>query len=521
MRKRITAVAIALALSSVLLAGCTETPTVPPVATKPSLVAPRFIVSGASAAEVTLSPIDGGRYFPGFSDQVGFVSLGQGQAGWFSFDITQLAGRQVCDLTFSFTQWDTTNPRYFPLTINMYDVSTSHARLIVDRVPIDAEGEAIASDLHTGNVYASFQVSGAGEGTGYEIALNDFGIGDLQAAVGRGEQFFSIGLANVSFDDLGYFTPANASLRASVDCTTEAPSATFVAAPDLDARVLTSTVIEGTSIKLALTSPTPIGGTFQYAFDCGSGYGPFTTRSRTACPTVDNEQRAVRGKIRDTDGGVSEYTKVVSVVNHNPHVVLATAQGATSPLGSPRAVSGTFTDPGVQDAPWSYAITWGDGTSTSGTTSNQPGPIPASHPYTRLGKFSIKMTVTDKDGGTGKSNSVVVQVVPATGGNLIDGVWAGDMVTPPPFNAPRSIRLMLQETNGNVSGSCEIAFPGDPPYYTCTVSGTHTHPAITLTLSSPGFAPISLTGSFTDGSTIAATLNGSGFVDTPVTLKRQ
>jgi hypothetical protein len=103
----------------------------------------------------------------------------------------------------------------------------------------------------------------------------------------------------------------------------------------------------------------------------------------------------------------------------------------------------------------------------------------------------------------------------------LTGVWSGDMVTPPPANAPRSIRLTLQETNTNVTGSGEIADVNGVPYYTCTVSGTHVDAAIEVTLDSPGFAPVSLTGNFTNASTITATLNGGGFVNTPVTLKRK
>jgi hypothetical protein len=189
------------------------------------------------------------------------------------------------------------------------------------------------------------------------------------------------------------------------------PAATFLAAPDLDAAVLTSTVIEGTAIKLALVNPSPAGGTFTYAFDCGSGFGPFGSTNRAACPTVDNGVRTVRGQIHDANGTVTGYSTVVTIVNQKPHVVLTTAQGSTSTLGSPRTVSGTFTDPGLLDAPWTWVIQWGDGSSSNGSSSTQGGAIPASHAYTRAGTFKISMTVTDKDGGTGKSNSVSVQVL--------------------------------------------------------------------------------------------------------------
>ena len=219
------------------------------------------------------------------------------------------------------------------------------------------------------------------------------------------------------------FTPAASTL----------PSATFVAAPDLDAAVLSSTVIEGTSIKLALVNPSPAGGTFTYAFDCGSGsgFGPFGSNNRAACPTVDNGLRTVRGQIRDANGTVTAYSTVVTIVNQKPHVVLTTAQGSTSPLGSPRTVSGTFTDPGLLDAPWAWVIQWGDGGSSSGSSPTQGEAISASHAYSRAGTFKISMTVTDKDGGTGKSNGVSVQVISSAfmsvsaGGSHTCGVTTG------------------------------------------------------------------------------------------------
>jgi predicted extracellular nuclease len=53
---------------------------------------------------------------------------------------------------------------------------------------------------------------------------------------------------------------------------------------------------------------------FAYAFDCGSGYGAFGSAASASCPTTDVGTRSVGGKIRDKDGGVTEYRGTVSVV---------------------------------------------------------------------------------------------------------------------------------------------------------------------------------------------------------------
>jgi Bacterial Ig-like domain len=55
------------------------------------------------------------------------------------------------------------------------------------------------------------------------------------------------------------------------------------------------------------------GAGLEYAFDCGSGYGAFGGTASAACPTTDVGVPSVGAKIRDKDGGVSEYRGAVSV----------------------------------------------------------------------------------------------------------------------------------------------------------------------------------------------------------------
>jgi PKD repeat protein len=62
--------------------------------------------------------------------------------------------------------------------------------------------------------------------------------------------------------------------------------------------------------------------------------------------------------------------------------------------------SGTFSDPGILDAPWTWAIDWGDGETTNGSTNNQALPIVASHAFC-ASDYTVTLTVTDKDGGSG------------------------------------------------------------------------------------------------------------------------
>jgi len=89
-----------------------------------------------------------------------------------------------------------------------------------------------------------------------------------------------------------------------------APAATFNAPGSSPA---------GFPFGLSLTSPhdpsaADTSAGFTYAFDCGSGYGAFGPTAAVTCPTTDVGVRSVGGKIRDKDGGISEYRGTVSVV---------------------------------------------------------------------------------------------------------------------------------------------------------------------------------------------------------------
>jgi hypothetical protein len=89
-----------------------------------------------------------------------------------------------------------------------------------------------------------------------------------------------------------------------------APTATFNAPPGW---------VGGTTpVVLSLTSPldpSPVdtAAGFQYAFDCGAGYGALGVSSSVTCTSMPDGIHVVKGKIRDKDGGQNEYTATVKV----------------------------------------------------------------------------------------------------------------------------------------------------------------------------------------------------------------
>jgi hypothetical protein len=110
----------------------------------------------------------------------------------------------------------------------------------------------------------------------------------------------------VQVTDAGGLT---ATATATVNIGNVAPTASF-AAP--------SSAPAGFQFTLSLTSPNDPSGAdttagFTYAFDCGTGYGTWGSAPTATCPIGDVGTRSVAAKIRDKDGGVTEYQATVQV----------------------------------------------------------------------------------------------------------------------------------------------------------------------------------------------------------------
>ncbi|HEX6291171.1 MAG TPA: PKD domain-containing protein, partial [Herpetosiphonaceae bacterium] len=189
---------------------------------------------------------------------------------------------------------------------------------------------------------------------------------------------------------------------AQVTINNVAPTASFSA---------TSPVDEGSPIALVLSNPfDPSSGDtaagFSYAFDCGSGYGSASSTATASCATNDNGLRTVRAKISDKDGDFTEYVAQVTINNVAPVVGAITGPTQAVPVGTAINVSAPFTDPGTADT-HTAAIDWGNNTTSAGTVTYNPatgtGNVQGSRIYTTPGIYTLKISVTDDDGGSGSA----------------------------------------------------------------------------------------------------------------------
>jgi hypothetical protein len=129
--------------------------------------------------------------------------------------------------------------------------------------------------------------------------------------------------------------------------------------------------------------------------------------------------------VTDKDGGSGTGSATVQVRNVAP-TVAAISGLPVAPVSVSAAVNGSasFTDPGTKDthtAVWD----WGDGTTSPGTVTetNGSGSVAGSHTYATAGVYTVKVTVTDKDGGVGQALFQYVVAYDPNGGFVTGGGW--------------------------------------------------------------------------------------------------
>jgi hypothetical protein len=219
-------------------------------------------------------------------------------------------------------------------------------------------------------------------------------------------------------------------------------------------------VNEGQSFTLSLTSPqdpssADTSAGFQYAFDCGdgAGYGSYGANSTATCPTTDSGTRAVKGKIKDKDGGFTEYTASVTVNNVAPSATFANdglVNEGTSfhlSLTSPSDPSSGDTSAGFQ-----YAFDCGSGTYTAYSPSNT-----ATCSTNDNGVRTVRGKIKDKDGGE--------RVY--TGSVTVNNVAPVVMVTSPAYGA---LYAKNGTSNPTVTTTATFTDAGTADTHTCSVA---------------------------------------------------
>jgi hypothetical protein len=93
----------------------------------------------------------------------------------------------------------------------------------------------------------------------------------------------------------------------------------------------------------------------------------------------------------------------------------------------------------------------------------------------------------------------------------LTGSWGGTL-------EGATVNFVATETSNSISGNGFIS--SGELSIAITLTGTHAHPNVSLTIQSSGFEDMSFTGSFVSDDQIAGRVNGSGFVNTTLSINR-
>ena len=195
------------------------------------------------------------------------------------------------------------------------------------------------------------------------------------------------------------------------------PTATSLAGSAPSAR-------EGDTITFTATVESAFGvptGAVELTID---GRAQAATLDAAGCAAVsvtfvDNGAHQVVARYLGATHFEPSPSAALSPVVENVPPAVAAVSGPADPVavGIPLGVSAAFTDAGVADT-HSATIEWGDGTASSAEVveGDGSGSVIGSHAYATAGVYRVSVSVTDKDGGIGRSAlDTVVVFDPAAG----------------------------------------------------------------------------------------------------------
>ena len=195
-------------------------------------------------------------------------------------------------------------------------------------------------------------------------------------------------------------------LDCKVDVVVNDPPVVSVGVPGIE-------VVEGDFVSVNGTFNDPDGDTVTFGSSVGSVINNNDGTWTWSYNPVDGPIETQVIQITANDGVNEEQSVGFQLTVRNDAPIVQAAPPVTVVSGSDYTFSGTFRDKGVNDSPWNWSITWGDGSQSQGSTPDQSAPIVATKNVCAIGSFPITLEVTDKDGAKGAAQTfITVDSVP-------------------------------------------------------------------------------------------------------------
>jgi hypothetical protein len=228
----------------------------------------------------------------------------------------------------------------------------------------------------------------------------------------------------------------------------------------------TVTVAEGGSVTLLADATDLDNGVASIHWDLDDDGDVDATGTSVAFSAVsldDPAQVTVSALAGDYCEASASSRTVVVVANVPPLITSVTGPVAPVTIGAPVTISGTFSDPGILDT-HDVEIVWGDGTATTATADSAQRSFAGLHTYASAGVYTVEITVSDDDGGSGSTLFSYVVVYDPEGGFVTGGGWfdspPGAFIADPTISGKASFGFVSRYARGaNIpTGNTEFQF---------------------------------------------------------------
>jgi PKD repeat protein len=186
-------------------------------------------------------------------------------------------------------------------------------------------------------------------------------------------------------------------------------------------------VSESSSLALAASGSDPDGEALTYAWDLDNNDSfetPGQSVTFSAAGLDGPSSYLISVQVTDSGGLSATDQTTVEVLNVAPAIGPITAPLDPVQVNTAINTSSDFADAGVLDthtAVWE----WGDGSTSAGTVTEADGAgsVAGSHTYTAAGVYTLRLMVTDDDGGSDESMFQYVVVYDPEAGFVTGGGW--------------------------------------------------------------------------------------------------